>query len=503
VSGTFLSGVLCAWAAAQLGMGAFFVLAYFAGRRESEYLVFGFLCFSLSVMSVGVGLDYHDGARPHGILSDQITLSGAIFASALNVHFALCFSPIKERLRRCWPLYLLALIFFIANWSGAFWVGDFRVAVSNVFGARVYHMIADASWVGNAFYVVGLIETLATVAILARAYLTGRRDALTSLIGISLAVPAVFNDAGLAFGVLKDSISLLPHAFLIFAFAVAGTVLMRYRLAAGGLEQTTQRLQLRTDELRSSHAELRVVQSELVSKNQLAAVGELAAAIAHEVRNPLAVIVNAVAGLRRASGSEEDRGILLSIVDEEAARLNRLVTDLLRFARPVSVKRSPVSLGELAKRSRSQVMDGHEIVVSIGADPEIQTVWVDPSLFRLVFDNLVQNACQSMRGGGRVDIVVTRGALPKGPAVSIQIKDHGHGMEPEVRERALDPFFTTRPSGTGLGLPIVQRIVEAHGGELLIESEEGEGTSVTLFLPLGAPPEEQLAEAEAPPHHPA
>jgi signal transduction histidine kinase len=502
VSGTFLSGVLCAWAAAQLGMGAFFVLAYFAGRRESEYLVFGFLCFSLSVMSLGVGLDYHDGAHPRGILADQIGLSGAIFAAALNVHFALCFSTIEQRLRRCWPLYLLAFFFFLANWTGAFWVpGKFQVVASNVFGVRVYHMIGDASWIGNAFYLVGLLETLATVAILARAYFAGRRDALASLLGISLVVPAVFNDAALASGVFKNTIGLLPHAFLIFAFGVAGTVLMRYRLAAGGLEQTTQRLQLRTDELRSSHAELRVVQSELVTKNQLAAVGELAAAIAHEVRNPLAVIVNAVAGLRRVSGSEEDRGILLSIVDEEAARLNRLVTDLLRFARPVSVKRSPVSLGELAKRSRSQVMDGHEIVVSIGADPEVQTVWVDPNLFRLVFDNLVQNACQSMRGGGRVDIVVTRGKLPNGPAVSIQIKDHGHGMEPEVRERALDPFFTTRPSGTGLGLPIVQRIVEAHGGELLIESEEGTGTSVTLFLPLGAPAEEQLVADDSQSHH--
>jgi len=501
MSGTFLSGVLSAWAATQLGLGVFFVLAYFAGRRESEYVIFGGLCFSLSVMSVGVGLDYHEGAHPTGILADQIGLSGAIFAAALNVHFALCFSTVTQRLRKCWPLYLLAVVFFVANWTGGFWLpGKYQIVRSNVFGVRVDHMIGTAGGLGKAFYVVGLLETLATVVILARAYLAGRRDALASLIGISLAVPAVFNDAGLAFGVLKNTISLLPHAFLIFAFGVAGTVLMRYRLAAAGLEQTTQRLRLRTDELRSSHAELRVVQSELVTKNQLAAVGELAAAIAHEVRNPLAVIVNAVAGLRRVSGSEEDRGILLSIVDEEAARLNRLVTDLLRFARPVSVKRSPVSLGELAKRSRSQILDGHEIVVTIAADPEIQTVWVDPNLFRLVFDNLVQNACQSMRGGGRVDIVVNRGSLPTGPAVSIQIKDHGHGMEPEVRERALDPFFTTRPSGTGLGLPIVQRIVEAHGGELLIESQEGAGTSVTLFLPLGAPPDEQLAGEDSPSH---
>lgn len=503
MSGIFLSGVLCAWAAAQLGLGAFFVLAYFAGRRESEYLVFGVLCVSLSVMSIGVGLDYHDGAHPRGILADQIGISGAIFAAALNVHFALCFSTVKDRFRRCWPLYLLALFFFVANWTGAFWVpGKIQIVASTVFGTRVYHIIGQASFIGNSFYAVGVLETLVTVVILARAYRGGRRDALASLIGASLIVPAVLNDSALAFGVFANTVTLLPHAFLIFAFAVAGTVLMRYRLAAGEIEQTAQRLQLRTDELRSSHAELRVVQNELVSKNQLATVGELAAAIAHEVRNPLAIIVNAVAGLRRVSGSEEDRNTLLGIVDEEAARLNRLVTDLLRFARPVSVKRSPVSLGELAKRSRSQIMDGHEIVVSIGADPEIQTVWVDPNLFRLVFDNLVQNACQSMQGGGRVDIVVTRGELSNGgPAVSIQIKDHGHGMEPEVRERALDPFFTTRPSGTGLGLPIVQRIVDAHGGELVIESEEGSGTSVTLFLPLGEPAQEQLADSDPPPHH--
>ena len=488
MTGIFLSGLLSAWALAQLGLGAFFVLAYFAGRRESEYLVFGLLCVALSLMSVGVAIDYHGGRHVNGALADQISLSGVIFAAVLDVHFALCFLDQKNRLRQCAPLYLLACFFFIANWTGSLWqTGKLRLVVSNVFGQRVEHLVATASPIGNAFYFVGLLETLATVFILLKAYRGGRRDALASLIGMGLTVPAVVNDVGLASGLFKNTIALLPHAFLLFAFGVAGTVLMRYRLAAGGLEQTTQRLQLRTDELRSSYAELKNVQSELITKNQLAAVGELAAAIAHEVRNPLAVIVNAVAGLRRASGREEDRAILLNIVDEEAARLNRLVTDLLRFARPVSVKRSPVSLVELANRSRSQAEDGHEVVVSIDGDPEIQTVWVDPSLFRLVFDNLVQNACQSMRGGGRVDIAVTRGELPSGPAVSIQIKDHGHGMEAEVRERALDPFFTTRPSGTGLGLPIVQRIVNAHGGELAIESEEGTGTRVTLLLPLGAP----------------
>jgi signal transduction histidine kinase len=284
----------------------------------------------------------------------------------------------------------------------------------------------------------------------------------------------------------------LPHAFLLYAFGVAGTLLLRYRVGKDELEKAARSLQEKTEELRHSYAELRLVQNELVTKKQLAAVGELAAAIAHEVRNPLAVIVNAVAGLRRSAVREEDRTMLLGIVDEEAARLNRLVTDLLRFARPVSVKRSPVSLLELANRSRSSAMlDGHQIVVRMDEDPDLHTVWVDPSLFRLVFDNLVENACQAMKSGGTVQILVHRGQLRGDPAVRIEIADSGQGMEQGVRERALDPFFTTRPSGTGLGLPIVHRIIEAHGGEIRLDSEEGQGTTVTLLLPLGPPPEEQ------------
>jgi signal transduction histidine kinase len=226
-------------------------------------------------------------------------------------------------------------------------------------------------------------------------------------------------------------------------------------------------------------------------------VGELAAAIAHEVRNPLAVIVNAVAGLRRAGIREEDRTMLLDIVDEEAGRLNRLVTDLLRFARPVSVKRSPVSLVELANRCRTGVGDAFEIRVELASEPGVQVVDADPNLFRLVFDNLVSNACQSMGDSGVVEIRIDRAELLGQAAARIEIRDKGHGMEPQVLERALDPFFTTRPSGTGLGLPIVHRIIEAHGGELLIDSSEGEGTRVVIVVPVHAPQEAASAEQRA------
>ncbi|HEY2408249.1 MAG TPA: ATP-binding protein [Polyangiaceae bacterium] len=493
VSGTFLAGVLSAWALVQLGLCVFFVLAFFLGRRELEYLLFGLLCCSLGVMSAGIALDYFGGRNADHVLPLRLAMTGVILAPAFNVHFAACFARLKTHLRLALPLYVLALLAVGCDWSGVFWIrGSQRLLVTPLFGGHVEHWLGKPSTIGQMAFVAGSLEAVGALALLMYAYRSGRREALASLVGSAFTMPALANDVALALG-WTNSVSLLPHGFLAFAFGVAGSLLLSYRRARGELEQTAQSLQQRTAELRSSHAELAVVQGELITKKQLAAVGELAAAIAHEVRNPLAVIVNAVAGLRRASGREEDRSILLGIVDEEAARLNRLVTDLLRFARPVTVVRSPVSLLELAKGSRGQAMDGHQVVVQIADDPELQTVWVDPSLFRLVFDNLVSNACQAMRDGGRVDVVVGRGTLGSNPAVEIQIRDHGHGMEASVRERALDPFFTTRPSGTGLGLPIVHRIIEAHGGEVAIDSEEGVGTTVTILLPLGDP-----MQAEAP-----
>jgi signal transduction histidine kinase len=495
----YLSGLLTAWATAQLGLSVFFMLAYFLGRRELEYSIFSLLCLSLSLGTAGAAYDYAQNGIAGRVLADQITHSGMILAAAFNLHFALCFAKTQRLLRRVGWLYVVAAFYLVLLWSGAWWHrGEPRVLDAFLFGRKIVQVVGDPNWLGKSFYVVASLETAAAAAVLVSAYRAGQREVGSAIIGILCILPAVANDGGSAFGFLQNAIPLLPHAFLLYAFGVAGTLLLRYRVSKDELEEAARSLQEKTEELRHSYAELRLVQNELVSKKQLAAVGELAAAIAHEVRNPLAVIVNAVAGLRRSVVRDEDRTMLLGIVDEEAARLNRLVTDLLRFARPVSVKRSPVSLLELANRSRSSAMlDGHQIVVRMDEDPELQTVWVDPSLFRLVFDNLVENACQAMKSGGTVQIVVHRGQLRGEPAVRIEIADSGQGMEQGVRERALDPFFTTRPSGTGLGLPIVHRIVEAHGGEIHLDSEEGHGTIVTLLLPLGPPAEVELTPGVA------
>jgi signal transduction histidine kinase len=496
MSSEVLAGVLGAWSVTHTALGIYFLLAFVLGRRERELILFSLLCFAFSLASFGEALDYTGGTFADYERADVITHAGYIFGAAVNTHFALAFARVRGRRRIAAVLYAVAAVFELLNFRGALWTGR-REFVGSLFAHPVHFSVGVPSAACDALYVIGLLEVVGSATLLVRAYRLGRKEALSAVLGGMVILPAAFNDVGLAMGILPNAVSLLPHAFLIYGFSVASALLLRYRIAKGELESAASTLRERTEELRHSHAELRQIQDELSSKRQLAVVGELAAAIAHEVRNPLAVIVNAVAGLRRGSLREADRSTLLDIVEEEAGRLNRLVGDLLRFARPFSISRQPVSLSEMANRFNEADPEART-VVRVDGSPDADTVWVDPNLFRLVFDNLISNARQSMRDGGTVAVRIREDLATSEPCVRIEIEDQGHGMAPDVRRRALDPFYTTRPSGTGLGLPIVQRIVEAHGGWLGIESAEGVGTTVTLHFPVKKPSSERAPESDKP-----
>ncbi len=490
----FFSGMFAAWAASQVLVGLFFVLAFTRGRRESEYLLFGLVSFALAFATAGIALSYVAADVDGWLRAAMIAHVGAVVAPALNLHFVMRYAELAAAGRVAAGCYTLTFFYEVLNLTGSWWqAGSITRQRADIFGLEVQVFSGEPRAFPATFYAFAVLTLLVSMLLLVRTYRSGKREALSSIVGSSAVAAACLNDVLLITYELSHGLYLLPHAFSVYSLGVASTLLTRYRTAAGQLELTASSLKSATEELRHSHDELRQIQDELTSKQQLATVGELAAAIAHEVRNPLAVIVNAVAGLRRAGMSEDDRKVLLDIVDEEAARLNRLVTDLLRFARPVTVQRSAVSLVELAHRAQSLAREGHTVTVSISDDPDVATVWVDPGLFRLVFDNLVENALQSMPGGGTVTIEIRRGDWNGASCVRVEIRDQGQGMEPEVLERAVDPFFTTRPSGTGLGLPIVQRIIEAHGGDIEIESEAGAGTSVILLLPMGEPQEIDVA----------
>jgi signal transduction histidine kinase len=274
------------------------------------------------------------------------------------------------------------------------------------------------------------------------------------------------------------------------------TLLSRFTALRAELEARTRELKDRSRALARSYEELRAAQDELVRKEQLAAVGELSAVVAHEVRNPLAIISNAVATLRRAGIADEDRATLLGILEEETSRLNRLVGDLLRYARPVNIERQLISLRELVERSLTLARDRVDLVVDLQEPEPVEKIWGDPNLLRQVTGNLIDNAVQAMSGGGTLTVSLVRLEHEGVRGVELQIQDTGEGMDTQVRARALDPFFTTRPAGTGLGLAIVARIVDAHGGALRIRSKVGAGTVMHVFLPLtGEPQRRRVAGA--------
>ena len=486
MSSEIIAGVVGAWSVTHAALGMYFLLAYALGRRAREILLFSVLCFTFSLASLGEAMDFLARTPEAYVRADVLTHAGYITGAAVNVHFALAFGRVRQQRRIALALYAVAFAFEIVNFTGGLWVAR-RTFTTTVLGASMHYSIGVPSALCELLYAVGLFEVLVTSSLLLRAYVFGRKEALSALIGAGILVPAAANDIGLASGWLTRTMPVLPHAFLLYAFSVASALLLRYRIAKGELESAASSLRERTEELKHSHAELRQIQDELSSKRQLAVVGELAAAIAHEVRNPLAVIVNAVAGLRRGSLRPEDRTTLLDIVEEEAGRLNRLVGDLLRFARPFAISRQQVSLVEMANRFNDTDDEGQAVHVHVDGAPDAEIVWVDPNLFRLVFDNLISNARQAMRDGGTVEVRLRRDDRPGVPCVRVEVEDRGQGMSPDVRRRALDPFYTTRPSGTGLGLPIVQRIIEAHGGWLAIESTEAVGTTVTLHFPVAGP----------------
>jgi PAS domain S-box-containing protein len=238
-------------------------------------------------------------------------------------------------------------------------------------------------------------------------------------------------------------------------------------------------------DLRRSYDDLSRAQAQLVQRERLAALGEMAAALAHEVRNPLAVIFNSLASLPREISSGRETDPLLAILKEEAHRINHLVGDLLDFARPALPLLADTALQPLVVEAVGAVLStspGIELEVSNGSG--LGQVSMDARLMRQVFLNLANNAVQAMPHGGTLRVRLSLDASGPEPMVQVAFSDSGDGIAAEVLPRIFEPFFTTRARGTGLGLALVRRIVEGHRGRIDVTSEEGMGTRAVISWPI-------------------
>jgi signal transduction histidine kinase len=229
--------------------------------------------------------------------------------------------------------------------------------------------------------------------------------------------------------------------------------------------------------------EAKLLEEQLAEAEKLALVGQMAAGLAHEIKNPLAGMKGAIRVLREGWETipVEERTDVLREVERQVDRLNRNVEDLLAFSRPSRASLQPGNLNDVVDRLRR----------ALASDPDagavtIRTVLVedagglfDGHLVEQALLNLAQNALQALGGRGTLTLRTRRTA----DLLTLEVEDDGPGMTPEVRRRALEPFFTTRSRGTGLGLPIVRRIAESHGGHFELDSEPGRGTRARILLP--------------------
>ncbi|MEJ2671259.1 MAG: ATP-binding protein [Deltaproteobacteria bacterium] len=230
--------------------------------------------------------------------------------------------------------------------------------------------------------------------------------------------------------------------------------------------------------------EQRSLEAQLHQSERLAALGEMTAGVAHEVRNPLGIISSTAELLQERLARYEPQDRLARIIVEESNRLNEKVTEFLDFARPRIPHLRPCDMEATLNRSLEMLQPEIErrgIQVNREYQLNGRPLLVDQDLLHQAFLNIFLNAIQAMPRGGHLTVSTRPG--PHGQGEEIQFQDDGEGIDPETLKKILNPFFTTKEKGSGLGLPIVKSIIEAHHGTIKINSTVGEGTTIILTFP--------------------
>ena len=258
---------------------------------------------------------------------------------------------------------------------------------------------------------------------------------------------------------------------------------LTYVLAADNREGT-MRAQSVAEQLAAANQSLQEAEAAIRRSERLAALGQLTAGLAHELRNPMGTI-RASSEMLQKTLSATDNDVALEMagfIQSEVDRANSLITRFLEFARPVPLRRLPVNLADVLDRAVAQYeRGGATLDVSIYKNyaPDIPLMNLDSEWMERVVYNLVLNAAQASAAGG----VVTIKTRNMGGQAEISVIDRGSGIDPKNLENIFNPFFTTKADGVGLGLAIVSKIIDEHGGQIFVESEPAKGSVFRILLP--------------------
>jgi nitrogen fixation/metabolism regulation signal transduction histidine kinase len=273
----------------------------------------------------------------------------------------------------------------------------------------------------------------------------------------------------------------------------AGDLAVQVSAAGGGEIGTLARS---FNEMVERLREHRALEERLHFAERTSALGRLASAVAHEIRNPLNFINLSIDHVRERLHPEEakkreDFDRILINMKAEISRLNRLVGDFLSFGKPMRLHPRLVSVEEVLREVASLVdhkAKDQGITLEVAADEGLPRIVADPELLKTCFLNLMINAVDAMPEGGALEIAVRRGgaAADQVEALVVTVRDNGHGMSNEDIQSAFEPYFSTKDTGFGLGLALTKKIVSDHGGTIVLESTPGSGTTARITLPLVA-----------------
>jgi two-component system sensor histidine kinase HydH len=237
-------------------------------------------------------------------------------------------------------------------------------------------------------------------------------------------------------------------------------------------------------------SQIRKLQATVQKQEKLAAIGNLAAGVAHEVRNPLSSIKGYATYFASLFEANSEQKKAAEVMIAEVGRMNRVISELLEISSPSDIKRKETNLPVLLNSSLRLIQQDAEtsgITVTTSIDEKMAPLPVDPDRITQVLINLYINAVQAMPEGGLLSV----NAQDQANGVVVTIGDTGIGMTEETKNKMFDPYFTTKNTGTGLGLALVQKVIEAHGGTIEVATRENSGTQFTIFLPRNSEKEIQ------------
>jgi len=495
----FLAGLNLAWTIIGLLTGLTVVAVYMRYSRDPQFLVFAIFCGSLTVYSASRVMAFLSPDLEGTIIPDrvQIAMFGPLAANL--IHLAAWKAGATGRSRRLVVVacYGLAGVLFVLALAGLDY--DYSAPHERVLafsGGRDVIREYSMTPLGYVTASVSLAGAILACGLLTRSYRGDRFvQGIFALAFATLAISAI-NDMLFHAGMLPTTY-LVDHALVLLVLAILAGLLREFeqsrkelRARTEALEAANRSLEDLSQDLSESTLRLDRARNETMRLRPMADLGRLSASLAHEIRNPLAVLSNVASTLRRRgrgpSVTGEEYEALVEMLQEETDRLARLVDDLLLFSQSGRISREPVDAASLVETAVADVGDllrtegGSRIEISI--DPDLPAVPGNEIGLRRACVNLILNAIQSSNGGGRIRVVAKRN--PDRPdIVMLGVEDEAGGVPEEILSEIFEPFFSTRPTGTGLGLPIVKGIVEAHGGDIVLENRPGKGASFWMCLP--------------------